>query len=405
MIFPSLSTISKWGGGCIFLFLFYWAVRWWANGFHLFLIALVFTFGILVVFLRHNGLRVLALICLSFSLLLFIIEYGFLINKRFSPQLATAQKTFFCGKQKKISKGDRELGYRGVPGPVACTFKLQREGNDVHEGTYSLDEHGFRVTPGTSQNGDSIVFFGGSNMLGELVNDDETLPYYVSQRLGHRYNVVNLGWSGWGPHQMLRLLEVEMLKDIVKGPLRGAVFKTAIWHTQRVLGYSSWDQTGPRYQRVSTGHIEYGGPFKSESRLEFEKYLKQSSLFVWLYQRTQRISSRDIDLYIDIIVKSSSLLQEQYGVPLTVLFFPSPDQPEHYGGFTSEKVIQRLRQEGLKVLKASDVINYKAADMIIEGDGHPSPLAYYREAQLVSTVFVQSDEKVKEGCRNNNNDC
>ncbi len=405
MIVPSISTMSQWGVGCILLFLLYWAVRWWANGFHFLLIALVLACGILVAFLRHNGLRAFALISLSVLLMLFIIEYGFLINKRFSPQQTKAQKTFSCGKQTKLSQRDIDLGYRGVPGPIVCTFTLMRDQNNVHEGTYSLDEHGFRVTPEISKDGESILFFGGSNMLGELVNDDETLPYYVSRRLDHRYNIVNLGWSGWGPHQMLRLLEVEVLKDVVTGRLRGAVFKTAIWHTQRVVGYSAWDQTGPMYRRNNTGDIVYAGPFKSETRLEIEKYLKQSLLFEWLYQRTQKISSQDIELYIDIIVKSSSLLQEKYGVPLTVLFFPSPNQPEHYGGYTPEMVVQRLRQEGLIVLKTSDVLNYKAAEMIIEGDGHPSPLAYSREAELVSSVFSPSDKKGKEACRERNKDC
>ena len=292
-----------------------------------------------------------------------------------------------------MGRRDVELGYRGVAGPVVCASKLMRGPNDVHQSTYTLDEHGFRVTPETNKNGETIVFFGGSNMVGELVNDNETLPYYVSQRLGHRYNVVNLGWSGWGPHQMLRLIEIGILKDVVKGPLRGAVLQTAIWHTQRVLGYSPWDQQGPKYQKQSNGDLVYSGPFKSERRLSIEKWLKQSRLVQWIFQRTETITSRDIELYIDVMVRASALLQEQYGVPLTILFMPSPDLPGGYGGYTDKMVISRLRQEGLTVLEVSDVIdNYSAPEMIIEGDGHPSPLAYSLESKLVASFFQQQAE-------------
>ena len=230
-------------------------------------------------------------------------------------------------------------------------------------------------------------------MVGELVNDNETLPYYASQRLNHRYNVVNLGWSGWGPHQMLRILEVGIVKDVVKTPLRGAVLKTAIWHTQRVLGYSSWDQQGPKYQKQSNGDLVYSGPFKSERRINIEKWLNQSRLVQWLFQRLQTITSQGIDLYIEVIRRSSALLQEQYGVPLTLLFMPSPDLPNGYGGYTDKMVIERLRQEGLTVLEISDVIdNYFATEMIVEGDGHPSPMAYYLESKLVASFFLQKAE-------------
>ncbi|GJL63793.1 MAG: hypothetical protein NPIRA04_24470 [Nitrospirales bacterium] len=289
-----------------------------------------------------------------------------------------------------MGRSDADLGYRGISGPIVCSFELRRGPHDIHQGTYTLDKHGFRVTPETNPSGENIVFFGGSNIVGELVNDNETLPYYVSEQLDHRYHVVNLGWSGWGPHQMLRLLEAGIVTRVVKKPLRGAVFKTAIWHTQRVLGYSPWDQEGPKYERDVDGHVVYSGPFKTARRLRIEKYMKQSYLIQWIFHRVQTITADDVELYIDVIVRSSNLLQEQYGVPLTILFLPSPDSPEHYGGYTDELIIQRLREADLTVLEGSDVINdYFSSEMSIEGDGHPSPAAYFLESQLVASFFQQ----------------
>ena len=193
---------------------------------------------------------------------------------------------------------------------------------------------------------------------------------------------------------MLRILETGILEDVMKGSLRGAVLKTAIWHTQRVLGYSSWDQQGPKYERDVNGGVNYRGPFKTDRRLAFEKRLKQSHLINWILQRTQTISSGDIELYIDVIVSASALLREEYGVSLTVLFMPSPDLQEGYGGYTDQMVIQRLRQEGLTVLEISDVIaDYQAPEMMIKGDGHPTPMAYDLESKLVASFFQEQDRK------------
>ncbi len=388
------STFVKLFVGFVVCLCAYWPIRWWVNEFHLFLFVLTLIFGSVVIFQKKEVIRAVFLTLLSISLMWMVIEYGFLISKRFVSPHAKANKTFSCGASKPMGRRDVELGYRGVPGPVVCTSKLFRGEDDVHQSTYTLDEHGFRVTPETNQHGAGIVFFGGSNMVGELVNDHETLPYYVSQRLNHRYNIVNLGWSGWGPHQMLRILETGIVGDVIKGSLRGAVLKTAIWHTQRVLGYSFWDQQGPRYEKQANGGVTYRGPFKTDGRLALEKRLKQSHLINWIFQRTQTISSGDIELYIDVIARASALLREHYGVPLTILFMPSPDLPEGYGGYTDQMVIHRLRQEGLIVLEGSDVIDdYQAPEMMVEGDGHPTPIAYDLESKLIALFFEEQEKE------------
>lgn len=291
-----------------------------------------------------------------------------------------------------MNRPDSELGYRGIKGPIECTFKLRKEEDVLRQGIYTLNKYGFRVTPNTNKNGERLLFFGGSYMVGELVNDNETLPYYVSEKLQHRFNVLNLGWSGWGPHQMLRMIEAGLLNDFVQGSIRGAVLKTAIWHTQRVLGYSSWDQRGPKYQRQANGDIKFVGPFKTDGRINFEKGLKHSRLLAWILRGTPKIAPSDVELYIDIIVKSSTLLQEQYGAPLLILYWDSSEEIEKYGGYTPESVIQQLRQRGLTVLRASDVINFNDPMLRIIGDGHPLPTAYNLEAQMVSS-FIQQNPK------------
>ena len=60
-----------------------------------------------------------------------------------------------------------------------------------------------------------INFFGGSQTFGEGLNDDETIPALV-QKKTRVHRVYNYAYRGYGPHQMLRMIETNALKDQLK---------------------------------------------------------------------------------------------------------------------------------------------------------------------------------------------
>ena len=100
------------------------------------------------------------------------------------------------------------LGYGPRPGVRVVSRKTV--GNQlIYDVDYTISDRRVRVTRG-NPNGDTWLFMGCSLMFGEGVNDDETLPAYFSADLGYQANVVNLGFHGYGPHQMLRSLELDL---------------------------------------------------------------------------------------------------------------------------------------------------------------------------------------------------
>ena len=62
-------------------------------------------------------------------------------------------------------------------------------------------------------------------IFGEGVNDDETLPAYFSADLGYQANVVNLGFHDYGPHQMLRSLELDFPRPLDHGLVRRILYE------------------------------------------------------------------------------------------------------------------------------------------------------------------------------------
>jgi len=99
---------------------------------------------------------------------------------------------------------DRELGWLRRP--------ETRETVSNRDGTWSLaiDERGARREP-LGGAGGLVSAYGDSFTFGHEVNDDETWPHYLSERLGTR--VDNWGQSAWGPDQALLRLQRNLPRE------------------------------------------------------------------------------------------------------------------------------------------------------------------------------------------------
>jgi len=124
------------------------------------------------------------------------------------------------------ARRDPYLAGFGPQEEAAVKCQKSRNGELIFDVVYSFDEHNLRKTPGDPQ-GETVLFFGCSFTFGHGVEDAQTVPYLVSQALDWRYNVVNLGSTGTGPHHMLKVLEDGLPQKLIGGKVR-RVFYTAI---------------------------------------------------------------------------------------------------------------------------------------------------------------------------------
>ena len=104
---------------------------------------------------------------------------------------------------------------------------------DVH---YSMP-NGQRIAPDSlKQNGPTVMFFGDSFTFGDGVNDEDTLPNAFSIVSGMR--VLNFGLYGYGPHHMLRLLELDVPKKITSSFPHLMVYTAIKDHIRRAAGHA-----------------------------------------------------------------------------------------------------------------------------------------------------------------------
>ena len=103
-----------------------------------------------------------------------------------------------------------------------------------------------------------LLFFGGSNTFGQGLGQTETLPYYAGE-LSSGYRPYNYAVPGYGPAQLLGLLNQERLRKEVAERDGYAVFFLIPAHVGRVVGSS----------QVSTGWGRHFGHYTLDDRGSF----------------------------------------------------------------------------------------------------------------------------------------
>jgi len=299
-------------------------------------------------------------------------------------------------------------GYAGAKN-AQITSKLYHGNELVYDVVYTTNQYGLRVSPHDLKPDNltlkkdvaNVAFFGCSFTVGEGLNDNETLPYLFEEKSNGEYLTYNFGFHGYGPHQMLRILESGWLDKVLikKGPLL-AVYWALLPHIERSAGnypYFVWDAYGPRYKLNSSGEVEYAGKFKDASIIKrFIPVLNKSLIIqkinilpgIWGWKRNRQ----DIKLFVKIIQKSQEIVADKYHGDFYVLLGLDKNDPDH------EYVLAELKRNKVKVITTQEIFSRYNDDeekYYIKGEGHPNKLANDRIAEYLLKYFHSKRERVR----------
>jgi hypothetical protein len=273
------------------------------------------------------------------------------------------------GWRVRHTQSDPDLGYAAVPGHTVRTRRTA-DGRTLYDVVYTIGADGWRVTPG-SRPGTRFLFFGCSNTFGVGLADDETIPARFARALDGAFDVRNRSLHGWGPHQMVRLLETGRVQ--ADAPVARAFYQSLPHHAARAAGRAPWDPSGPRYvPDPSDGLVRYVGPFhgpvfallsRAANRLGPLRRLRER----WAYERAPDDAERE--LHARLVLRAAALIRERLGAPLTVLHWDD-------GTDADERFIARLEALGVDVVRVSSILPREHwEETSIPGDGHPSSAA------------------------------
>jgi hypothetical protein len=323
----------------------------------------------------NNMIKNLIVLLTSMILIVFSIELiSFIIINSYSESKYDPDFDKIKINLYKSGEKDDNLGYVLKKRYTGNALKSFSNGSLIYNVTYSTDQYGRRnVNQKYIHNNSHILLFGGSFTFGEGLNDNETLQYMLGKGLPE-YNIYNYGVYGYGPHQMLALLESERLLQEVKSS-KGLAFYIYMWrHIQRSIGSTTEPQYGaPFYYLDNTGTLQRKGSFISGRPVKTKIYriflkVKDKSNFLKLIglHFPIKISDKDIRLTYEIIAHSKKRYEEQFNGTFYVLIHPS------YMDENAEKLISLLETNNVDVLNYH-IENYQVRrQYVIPGDGHPN---------------------------------
>lgn len=283
---------------------------------------------------------------------------------------------------------DNNLGYIPNPSTVFKHVEYYTDGtqNSVY---YSINENSLRRSiPEPIINNkyiNSVVFFGCSYTFGEMVEDNETLPWQFAELEGYSRNVYNFGFEGWGPHQMLASLQGGRVRKIVLEEPNLIVFQGIIDHINRVTNDHSWIPNGPRYV-IEDGNLVRKGNFnKGSFNNRLLNQFKKSSIFklVLNSKYLQPSFEKKAQLFTEIIKESRDIILSEYdSAKFLVVMWADPN----YSDAENRLILDLLNDKGIEVVEVANIltdIQNNPKKYEVPNNGHPNLLAFNKIASFL----------------------
>ncbi len=278
---------------------------------------------------------------------------------------------------------DKLLGYGPAKSRVATAQKYHDD-TLIYSVRYTIDDRGLRVSPPSKAPLlGCVLFFGGSVTFGEGVEDDEALPYQVGLLTDHRYRVYNFAFHGYGPHQMLAILESGRADEIIRCRPSHVVYQAIIPHVERAAGLAIWDKQGPRYIRKQGGGVVLAGRFDdAEVNPPWKLWLGRWLTYDTLFGQRRAANDVEIKLYAEIVDAARLFVEQQFhDAEFHMLIWDNDELASH------DRVMQALEVKDLQLHHISDVLlgysEDKARFELSAYDHHPDAAAHAMIARYI----------------------
>jgi hypothetical protein len=274
------------------------------------------------------------------------------------------------------------LGWGPASPGVFRHTKIEIEtGRVVFDVNYTIDGHLHRQVV-SAPDAPTVAFAGASDVFGEGLPDEDTLPQQFADATDRRFHVVNLGYRGYGAQQVLRGLETGLFDDVLSQPL---LFVIPVTPRQivRTACLERHMARAPRYE-IENGQPIFLGTCKEGWSILVPVMSYVSSSYDWYISRAMQGARLDwIDLFVGILLRVGEIARAKYAAQTLIIYVPD----EAYlrsARYTDARLMLRLRDAGVAVVNGGlDPVAYPGQSLEIPGDGHPSAAAERARATIV----------------------
>jgi hypothetical protein len=271
---------------------------------------------------------------------------------------------------------DPALGWKLRPASVIRAVRARGE-HIIYDARYTIDPRGQRVTPDSNPDGETVLFMGDSFMFGDGLPDTDTVPERFALKTGRRFNVVNLGVSAYGPHQVLRQLEEGVVDRAIagKGKVRLAFLYFNDDQLPRAAGDKNqewWWKVAPQYERTDDGVRLIGTAAEVwDRRGPIERAVTEAVKSSAIAPHVRRIVRVYPQLMLSeaLLKRIRQLVRERYGADLVVIYWSK--DPSRFYPTTISWMIERTGAPMMFIPEVMPPAGLTLENALIPEDGHP----------------------------------
>lgn len=275
--------------------------------------------------------------------------------------------------------------YPTLPDPnksVAITLKTP-DGDLLYDVQYNFDSFGRRLTPNIPKASVANLYFGGSYVFGEGLDDNETLPWLLSEKFNSLQSY-NYAQRGYGPNNMLAMILEQNFNEQIPNDISevNAYFFSYKFHAERYLGSIRWVgqiRTNDPYFKMTDGKLRFLGNFANDRPIRTFIYwsLYHSKLVRLTFRSFENFSSeKSVKLMCALVNTSAEKLKNKIGIRFNNFYFvESPFQGERWRGDYYLKVKACL-DSSIQYIKVFSPANFKTKYLIDKKlEPHPNSFA------------------------------
>lgn len=182
--------------------------------------------------------------------------------------------------------------------------EIYLKNNKINEIKYTINEFGHRITGDENKESKKCIFVhGGSFAFGQMLNDEQSLPFLINLKLKNNFRVYNFAFNGYGPHQFLRKLEVRYLEDYSDCSDTIVLYEMIPDHIGRVAGKRSWGDKSPRYF-IKGNNLMHGGFFSKypyKILMKIRKNFRNSKFISTFIYNPEKITNYDNQVFLKVL--------------------------------------------------------------------------------------------------------
>lgn len=271
--------------------------------------------------------------------------------------------------------------YGIIPAPSSETEVIKyMNGKETLRYKYSIDLHGVRKSAASHRLKKSkhVLLFGGSQVFGENLNDDQTLAHKINER-SRDYEAYPLAYFGYGPNHAWLRLDQNGLKNLISQKKGSAFIFTHENDINRFFGkpeHLLYAAEHPQIVESAFGHFSYAGSFQTSGTFFQKLIIKFCVPYLFCRNLAMGSMSDVTDEELQIISRLFKDIEKKYKEQFNVERFVIV-----WSG--DSKYVAELQK-----LTSMEIVSYQIQQKFV--DDHPKAGAYDR---FIDDLFYEKTIK------------